>query len=112
MVALVGLVAMPMTGLGTAAGTALVAICTDTGGQHIVLDANGNPVPVQSGSHGGGCPFCTAHAGYTLPPPASLMLVLPVGLGPSDRFSADAAFYPEQHFLIGRQTRAPPVATA
>ena len=109
--AVFGLLFMPLAGtMGNGEGWTTVEICSVNGPQTVVLDEKGNPVQGKTASHQHVCPFCSAHAGYTLPPPASLVLPGPTVLAEQDRAWAGGVIVPEQLFLVGHSPRDPPSA--
>ena len=109
--AVLGLLFMPVAGAMTESGgwTAL-EICSANGPQPILIDEKGKTVPTGKATHQHVCPFCSAHAGYSLPPPVSPGATLPMVASESPPLRAAAVVAPEPHFLIGHSPRDPPFA--
>ena len=109
-VAVLGLLFMPLAGaVAGSGGWTTVEICSVNGPQTIVLDGQGKPDPNGTSASQHYCPFCSAHAGYTLPPPVSPGVALPVFVAESSPLWAGAVIVPEPLFLIGHSPRDPPL---
>ena len=109
--AVLSLLFMPLVGaVAGSDGWTTVEICSINGPQTVVLDEKGDPVPDKAPTHQHVCPFCSAHAGYTLPPPVSPGVALPTIATASSPLWAVAVIVPEPLFLIGHSPRDPPLA--
>jgi len=108
--ALLGLLVMPMAAVAGPAGAGVVSICTAHGPEPMTVDADGRAVPLekQQGRTGSACPFCTAHAGYTVPPPLALLPVPALAAGREGRPAAASPIVPRCYVLTGHPSRAPP----
>lgn len=62
--------------------------------------------------HRGGCPFCTAHPGFSPPPPQMAALPLPAGFTVAPEPPAATIEPAPPHFLSSLRPRAPPAAAA
>lgn len=102
----------PMLGIAAAAasdGAIAVAVCTDKGVEQVTLDAEGNPVPAHA-SKNHVCACCLAAPDYGIG--SALTSRAPLAVPPDGTKAIRPVFpatvYPKQHFLSGRESRAPP----
>ena len=111
--ALLGLGAMPVSlpdGLALAAYAPAEPglICTEHGPQPAAPQPGNETAPAHDGGHQQSCPFCVAHAGGSLAPPAAPQPDRPAG-GTARAQSVVALILPAlADFRIGHPPRAPP----
>jgi len=110
-VALLGLMAMPMVGVADAGAEALAALCIGEAAVPPDSGAGGQSVPTPQPHQKPACPFCLAHAGgFTLPPPVAAPPG-PVAFTMPLRPALHAGITPRAFFRTGCQSRAPPPPT-
>lgn len=114
---LAGVPLLPMGGLvALRSDVTMVTVCTVDGVRQVALDGDGTSIPLDRAvaHHRGMCPLCVAPAGPGLAPPPVEPPAPPSALLGTDGFAPRAAtlFVPEEFFLIGHPSRAPPAARA
>jgi hypothetical protein len=110
-VALLGLLAMPMVDVVDPTGDILAALCTEGGSGAPPLADDGHRLPAPTPHSGQTCPFCLAHAGgFTLPSPVAVPSE-PVAFVAAHRPVLLAGIRPKAFFRTGCQSRAPPLVT-
>ncbi|MBI1208997.1 MAG: DUF2946 domain-containing protein [Azospirillum sp.] len=115
---MLSLVFMPVGGAGpipsvfeTNLSGASIAICSGDGIRAIRFGPDGQPQPTAP-EHHNHCPFCFAHAGFSLPAPWAPPPQVPSGSGTALPLPRAVPVVEPREFLTVLRSRAPPVANA